>query len=327
MKILTAIALGVLGAGMSSAGHAQDVWPSRTITLVVPYGAGGYTDLIGRMTASFLERELGKAVVVENRAGAGGLLGTGFVARSEPDGYTFCVCSVGAISVVPFAGNQTVTYDPVKDIAPISLVSTISQAVIVKNALPINSMNEFVAYAKANPGALSYGSSGLGGLTHYAVELFQSRAGIKVNHIPYKTGAQGVLAVVAGTIDFAFANMTDALPQIEAKTVRGLAVTSRERSPYFPNLPTVHESISPNFTVDTWNGIMAPAKTPEPIIRKMAAILAKMADDPKVQKTMVESGATAVKTTPEQFAQKIQAEIAQWKPLLAEIAATNKAKN
>ena len=320
MKYLSSLALALGFVLAPCAVHAQDAWPSRNITLIVPYGAGGYTDLIGRMTANYLEKELGKPVVVENRVGGGGIVGTGAVARSAPDGYTFCVCSVGAISVVPFAQGQKVGYDPVQDLIPVSILSTISQAVVVKRALPINSMADLVSYAKANPGKLNYGSSGLAGLTHYAVELFQSRTGTKMNHIPYKTGAQGVLAIVSGEVDFAFANMTDALPQIEAGTVRALAVTSQGRSSYFPDLPSVDESISPGFVVETWNGLMAPAKTPEPIISRMSTALMKMAEDPEVKKAMVKAGASTVKTTPEQYAKQIQDEIAQWKPLLAEIA-------
>jgi tripartite-type tricarboxylate transporter receptor subunit TctC len=315
--LVLALALG-LAPGFA---HAQEAWPSRTITLVVPYGAGGYTDLIGRMTAAYVEKELGKSVVVENRAGGGGIVGTGAVARSTPDGYTFCVCSVGAISVVPFVQGQKVGYEPVQDLIPISVVSTISQAVVVRKDLPINSMADLVTYAKANPGKLNYGSSGFAGLTHYAVELFQARTGTKMNHIPYKTGAQAVLAIVSGEVDFAFANMTDALPQIEAGTVRALAVTSLGRSPYFPDLPSVNETISPGFVVETWNGLMAPAKTPEPIVRRMSEIMMKMAADPEIQKAMVKAGANTVKTTPEQYAKQIQDEIAQWRPLLAEIAA------
>jgi tripartite-type tricarboxylate transporter receptor subunit TctC len=180
-------------------------------------------------------------------------------------------------------------------------------------------MADLVTYAKANPGKLNYGSSGLAGLTHYAVELFQARTSTKMNHIPYKTGAQGVLAIVSGEVDFAFGNMTDALPQIEAGTVRALAVTSLGRSPYFPDLPSVHETISPGFAVETWNGLMAPAQTPEPVIRRMSEVLMKMANDPEVKKAMVKAGANTVRTTPEQYAQQIQDEIAQWKPLLAEI--------
>ena len=318
MKRVAGMALA-LGFALAPIGaDAQDAWPSRTITFVVPYAAGGYTDLVARLTARYVEKALGKPVVIENRAAAGGIVGTQAVASAAPDGYTFCVCSIGAISVAPFA--QKVGYDPVQDLAPVGIISSIVQAVIVKKDLPVKTLTEFVSHAKANPGKLNYGSSGAGGLTHYSVELFQARTGTKVVHIPFKGGAQSTAAVLAGEVDFSFANMTDALPQIETGLVRGLAVTSRERSPYFPDLPSVHETIIPDFVVETWNAIMAPAKTPEPIIRKMSEVLIRMADDPDAKETMRKAGASTVKTTPEQFRAQIQQEMAQWQPLIKEIA-------
>jgi tripartite-type tricarboxylate transporter receptor subunit TctC len=302
--------------------HAQDAWPSRNITFIVPYAAGGYTDLIGRLTARYVEAALGKTVIVDDRAGAGGIVGTQAVAKAAPDGYTFCVCSIGAISIAPFI--QKVGYDPIKDLAPIGIVSQIPQVVIVRKDLPVKTMAELVAYAKANPGKLNFGSSGAGGLTHYSVELFQARTGTKAVHIPFKGGAPATAAVVAGEIDFSFANMSDALPQIEAGTVRGLAVTSLGRSRYLPDLPSVHEAGVPDFIVETWNGIMAPAKTPEPIIRTLSETLIRMADDPEVKETMRKAGADTVKSTPDQFRAQIQQEMVQWKPLIAEIAEKEK---
>lgn len=316
------VVFGVAVALAPTATLAQEAWPNRPITFIVPYGAGGYTDTVGRITASYVEKALGKPVVVETRPGGGGIVGTQAVADAAPDGYTFCVCSVGAISVVPFA--QKVRYDPVRDLEPVSIVSSIVQAVVAKKDLPVNSLAELVSYAKSNPGKLNYGSSGLGGLTHYAVELFQARTGTKMVHVPFKGGAQAMVSVVSGDIDLSFANMTDALPQIQAGAVKGLAVTSRERTTYFPALPTVHETVSPNFIVETWNAIMAPAKTPEPIIRKMAEVLMKMADDPAVQEAMTKTGSSTVKVTTDQFRAQIQDEIKQWKPLLAEIAEKQK---
>jgi tripartite-type tricarboxylate transporter receptor subunit TctC len=225
---------------------AQDAaWPARTITFIVPYAPGGYTDLIARLTARYVEGALGKTVIIDNRAGAGGLVGTQAVANAPPDGYTLCVCSVGAISIAPFA--QKVGYDPVADLAPVGLISSIAQTVIVRKDLPVRTMAELVAYAKAHPGKLNFGSSGAGGLTHYSVELFMARTGTQAVHIPFKGGAQSTAAVVSGEVDFSFANLTDALPQIEAGAVRGLAVTSLARSAYFPDLPSVHESVLPNF--------------------------------------------------------------------------------
>jgi tripartite-type tricarboxylate transporter receptor subunit TctC len=298
--------------------QAQDVWPSRTMTFIVPYAAGGYTDLVGRMTARYVENALGKTVVVDNRPGAGGIVGTQAVVNAAPDGYTFCVCSVGAISIAPFA--QKIGYDPIRDLAPIGIVSSIAQAVIVNKNLPVTTMAELVDYARAHPGKLNYGSSGIGGLTHYSVELFLVRTGTTAVHIPFKGGAPSTAAVVSGDVDFAFGNMTDALPQIEAGLVRGLAVTSFVRSPYFPDLPTVHEAAVPNFIAETWNGIIAPPKTPEPIIRKMSEVLIKMADDPDMKESMRKAGANTVKTTPDQYRAQIRQEMTQWKPLIGEIA-------
>ena len=320
MKRVAVVALALAIASAPSVVQAQEPWPSRSITFLVPYGAGGYTDLVGRLTGRYVEKALGKPVVVENRPGAGGIVGTQMVANAAPDGYTFCVCSVGAISVAPFDPNQKVTYDPVQDLAPVSIISSIVQAVIVKRDLPVKTLTELVSHAKANPGKLNYGSSGAGGLTHYSVELFKARTGTSAVHVPFKGGSLSTAAVVSGEVDFSFANMTDALPQVQGGTVRGLAVTSLARSPYFPDLPSVHETVVPNFLVETWNGIMAPAKTPKPIIRKLAEILVKMADDPEVKETMRKSGANTVKSTPDQYRAQIQQEIAQWKPLIQEIA-------
>jgi tripartite-type tricarboxylate transporter receptor subunit TctC len=321
MKHIASLALLLGIAFAPSPVQAQDAWPNRSITFVVPYAPGGYTDLVARLTARYVEKALGKPVIIDNRAGAGGIVGTQAVANAAPDGYTFCVCSIGAVSIAPFA--QTIGYDPMQELAPVGIVSTIVQVVIVRKDLPVKTLAELVSHAKANPGKLNYGSSGAGGLTNYSVELFQARTGIKVVHIPFKGGAPSTAAVMSGEVDFAFGNMTDALPQVEAGTVRGLAVTSRERSPYFPELPSVHEAAVPNFIAETWNGIMAPAKTPEPIIRKLSEILIKMADDPEVKETMRKAGANTVKTTPAQFRAQIEQEMEQWKPLIKEIAEKN----
>jgi len=320
MKQLAGILLSLAIALAPSLLRAQDAWPNRPITLLVPYGPGGYTDLVARLTARYLESALGKPVIVDHRVGAGGIVGTQAVVNAPPDGYVFCVCSIGAISIAPFDASQSVGYDPVADLAPVGVVSSIAQVVIVRNSLPVTSMADLVSYAKANPGKLNYGSSGAGGLTHYSVELFKARTGITAVHVPFKGGAPSTAAVIAGEVDFSFANMTDGLPQVQAQSVRGLAVTSRKRSPHLPDLPIVQETILPDFVVETWNGIMAPAKTPEPIVRRLSEMLIKMADDPEVKEAMRRAGADTVKTSPAEYRAQIQEEIAQWKPLIAEIA-------
>jgi tripartite-type tricarboxylate transporter receptor subunit TctC len=321
MKLVASLAL-LLGIALTpSPLRAQDAWPNRSVTFVVPYAPGGYTDLVARLVARYVEKTLGKPVIIDNRAGAGGIVGTQAVANAAPDGYTFCVCSIGAISIAPFA--QKIGYDPMQELAPVGIVSSIVQVVIAKKDLPVKTMAELVSYAKANPGKLNYSSSGAGGLTHYSVELFQARTGTKAVHIPFKGGSLATAAVVSGEVDFAFANMTDGLPQVEAGTVRGLAVTSLARSPYFPDLPSVHEAVIPNFIAESWNGMMAPAKTPEPIVRKLSEIFITMADDPEVKETMRKAGANTVKTTPAQFRAQIEQEMEQWKPLIKEIADKN----
>jgi len=317
MKPIASLTLSVALALVPTLARAQEAWPIRSVTFIIPYAAGGYTDLVGRLAARYVERALGKPVIIDNRAGAGGIVGTQVVANAVPDGHVLCVCSVGAVSIAPFA--QKVGYDPIEDLAPIGIVSSIPQVVIVRKDLPMKTMIDFVSYAKANPGKLNYGSSGVGGLTHYSVELFLVRTGTSAVHIPFRGGAQSTAAVVSGDVDFAFANLTDALPQIESGSVRALAVTSLHRSTYFPALPSMHETVLPNFIAETWNGIMAPSKTPEPIIRKLSDILIKMADDPEVKESMRNAGASTVKTTPAQYRAQIEQEIAQWKPLISEI--------
>jgi len=320
MKRVAGLVLSLGIAFAPGALRAQDAWPSRPVTLLVPYGPGGYTDLVARLTARYVEKVLGKPVVVDYRVGGGGIVGTQAVVNAPADGYMFCVCSIGAISIAPFDPMQKVGYDPVADLAPVGLVSSIAQVVVVKKDLPVKSMAELVSYAKANPGKLNYGSSGAGGLTHYSVELFKARTGTTAVHVPFKGGAPATAAVIAGDVEFAFSNMTDGLPQVEGGMLRGLAVTSLKRSPYLPDLPTVHEAVLPGFLVETWNGIMAPAKTPEPIVRRLSEILIAMADDPEFKEAMRRAGAETVKTTPAEFRAQIQQEIAQWKPLIAEIA-------
>jgi tripartite-type tricarboxylate transporter receptor subunit TctC len=318
MKPIASLTLSVALALVPNLARAQEAWPIRSVTFIIPYAAGGYTDLVGRLAARYVERALGKPVIVDNRTGAGGIVGTQVVANAAPDGYILCVCSVGAVSIAPFA--QKVGYDPIEDLAPIGIVSSIPQVVIVRKDLQVKTMIDFVSYAKANPGKLNYGSSGVAGLTHYSVELFLVRTGTSAVHIPFRGGAQSTAAVVSGDVDFAFANLTDALPQIESGSVRALAVTSLHRSSYLPDLPSVRETVVPNFIAETWNGIMAPSKTPEPIIRKLSNVLIKMADDPEVKDSMRKAGASTVKTTPAQYRAQIEQEIAQWKPLISEIA-------
>lgn len=311
------LTVAYLAALFSSTAYAE-TWPNRPIKLVVPYAPGGYTDGTARIVARFMERELGQTIVVDNRAGGGGIIGSEAVANAPNDGYTLCMCSVGAISVAPVA--QKTNYDPLKSFRPISIVTTIPQTVIVNPKLPVKSIEDLVAYAKANPGKLNYGSSGAGGLMHYSVALFQTRTGTSMVHVPFRGGAPATAAVVAGDVDLTFTNMTDALPQIEANTVRALAITSQTRSEFAPQLPTIAETVLRDYSAVSWNGVMGPAGMPEDIVRKLSSLFEKMATDPEVKRQMATIGASTVFTTPAAFQEQINQEVEQWKALLKEIA-------
>jgi tripartite-type tricarboxylate transporter receptor subunit TctC len=318
LKKLAVAALSLMMSWGWTAASAEE-WPSKTIRLIVPYAPGGYTDTVGRITGNYLQKALGQTVVVENRAGGGGIVGTDFVSKLPGDGYVLCVCSIGAVSIAPIA--QGVKYDPLKDLTPISIISTIPQTVILNPSVPAKSMQELVDYAKANPGKLSFGSSGAAGLMYFSVALFQARTGIKMTHVPFKGGAPATAAVVSGEVSLSFTNMTDALPQMEANTVRAIAVTGKRRSEFAPNLPTVAEAILPNYSAESWNGILAPGGTPAHIVDKLSEALKKMAADPEVKKAMAVVGASTVYTTPEQFRSAITTELEQWKELMKEIRA------
>lgn len=313
---IVAVAVAAAGWLAAPSAQAQDQWPNRPITLIVPYAPGGYTDTVGRIAAQYLTKALGVTAVVENRTGAGGVIGSAAVARAEPNGYTLCVCSVGAITIAPV--SQKVDYDPAKDFTAVSIISTIPQTVIVKPSLPVNSVAELIAYAKANPGKLNYGSAGTGSLMHYSVELFQFRTGTKMTHIPFRGGAPATTAVISGEVDLSFTNMSDALPQIEGKTVRAVAVTSSKRSSYAPELPTIAETLA-DFRAESWNGVLAPAKTPQAIVDRLAGVFAKMAEDREVQAAMAKVGASAVATTPAEFKAVIDGELKQWSTLVEEM--------
>lgn len=315
-KILIAVAS--VAALFCNSAYAQTDWPTKPVKLVVPYAPGGYTDGTARIVARYLENELKQTIVIENRAGGGGIVGTDYLSKSANDGYTFCLCSVGAVSVAPVA-RQT-SYDPLKSFRPVGIVSIIPQTVIVNPKLPVNSIEELVAYAKKNPGKLNFGSSGAGGLMYFSVALFQARTGTKMVHVPFKGGAPATAAVVSGEVNLTFTNMTDALPQMEAKTVRALAITSKGRSEFAPQLPTIAEKLIPDYNVESWNGIMAPAGTPDAIIAKLSAALKKMSTDPEVKKQFAVIGASLVFTTPVEFQAQISREVEQWKGLLKNIS-------
>ena len=302
----------------SGAAHAQDAWPSRNITFIVPYAAGGYTDLVGRMTARYVESALGRTVIVDDRAGAGGIVGTQAVANAAPDGYTFCVCSIGAISIAPFV--QKVGYDPIRDLAPIGVVSSIAQVVIVKRDLPVKSLGR--------ARVLRQGASRKAQLRLQRCRRADPLFGRAVHDAHRNHGGahsvQGRRAVDRrrhlrrGRF---LVRQHDRRPAADrsGRGARDRRHVARAQRLLSRSADGAGRAV-PGFVVDSWNAIIAPPNTPEPIIRRMSEILIKMADDPAMKESMRKAGADTVKSTPDEFRAQIAREIAQWKPLIGEIA-------
>jgi tripartite-type tricarboxylate transporter receptor subunit TctC len=319
---LRALLLGAAAVSLASFANAQEAYPNRTIKLVVPFAAGGNTDAIGRLTAYYMQKALNVNVVVENRAGAGGINGTDAVAKATPDGYTLCVCSTGPITVTPWTEN--LPYDPFKDLAPISLINTNPLVMIVNPKLEAKTAAEVVALSKKTPGGLSYGTVGAGGLVTFSADIFKAQTGANLTAVPYRGGALATAAVVTGEVHLSFANMSDAMGQLAAQTVRPLAVTTAKRSEQMPDVPTLVELGLVQYPVESWNALMAPAGTPQPIIDRLAALMAEMAKDPEIRKKMTDFGSTAVANSPKELAEMFRKETAEWEKSLAAIGMKKK---
>jgi tripartite-type tricarboxylate transporter receptor subunit TctC len=288
---------------------AQGDYPSRPVRMIVPYPAGGGTDLVSRQIAQKLGERLKQNVVVENRGGAGGLIGSEAASRATPDGYTIAMIAA-SYTVMP--SLHKLSYDPVRDISPISMVGTSPSLVAVHPAVPIGSIKELIAYAKANPGKLNYGSSGQGGNTHLTTELFMLMAGVRMTHVPYKGNGPAVVALAAGEVQVAFSSMLSLLPQAKAGRVRAIAITGARRSPAVPDIPTVAESGVPGYEAASWYGVAGPAKFPQSLISRFNKELGVIATDPQVKDRMALEGLESLHTTPAEFGRVIAQDIAKW---------------
>jgi tripartite-type tricarboxylate transporter receptor subunit TctC len=298
------LALGALGPA-----HSQ-TWPQRPVTLVVPFAAGGNTDGIGRSIAQWLSDRLGQQFVVENRAGAGGAIAAEMVAKAPADGYTLFVAALPQIAIVPAISHTR--YDPVKDFAPISVVGTNPFVLAVNKDVPVKNIAEFIEYVRKAPQPLSYASAGIGSLNHLSMALFLKLAGIDMLHVPYKGNAPAMSDVVAGHVPAIFTNLSDALPQAAAGSIRLIGVSSETRAPQIPDVPTVAEQGFPTFKTRTWNALMAPAKTDPAIISRVAAEVAAAAKDPGFIDRLNHLGVDPLGNTPAEFAALIAADIPFW---------------
>ncbi|GAA7763699.1 MULTISPECIES: Bug family tripartite tricarboxylate transporter substrate binding protein [Cupriavidus] len=309
LRMLAGAAIAMAAVPTGSA-FAADHWPSKPITLVVPFASGGTTDIIGRAVGQRLGEALGQPVVVDNRPGAGGTIGGALVARANPDGYTFLLATV-AHTMAPGI-YKTLPYDFQKDLEPIGMVALTPNVVLVNTSIPAKNVQELIAYIKANPGKVNYGSAGIGSTEHLSGELFRSATGTDISHVPYKGGAPMMTDLIAGQIQMAIETSPSANPHVKSGKVKALAVTSAKRSPAYPGVPTVAESGVPGYEVTTWYALMAPRGTPEPIRQRMSAELAKVLKQSDVQKRFDDQGVTAGDMTPPQLAAFIKTETTKW---------------
>jgi tripartite-type tricarboxylate transporter receptor subunit TctC len=272
------ISFGVVAALLAASSSRAAEFPTRPIKLVVPYAAGGPTDVLGRLVAEFLGRDLKQAVFVENKAGAQGAIGAEAVARSDPDGYTLFVTAASIIVLNPMLYKK-LPYDPVRDFRMLALVTDLPVVMEVHPSMPARTVAEFVAYAKQNPGKINFGSAGTGGTIHLAGEMFKQMAGVDMVHVPYKGAGPALTDLLSGNIQVMFDTLSTALPPVKSGLVRPLGVSSAQRSPDLPDVPTIAESGYPDYRVSVWYGIAAPAKLPDEIAQKISATLDRALND------------------------------------------------
>ena len=286
-------------------------YPARTIKLVVPFGPGGPTDVSARIVAQVVQSGLGPSVVIENRPGAGGAIGTKSVAIAEPDGATLLIGTSATLGVVP-ALMKNPGYDPIKSFAPVAKVADSTLVLVVPATLPANSVQEFVVYAKANPGRLSFASAGVGNQTQLLAELFKSKAGLDIVHVPYKSGAEMVTAILGEQVQMAFPDVSILIPLIRERKLKALAVTSASRHPQLPDVPTMIESGIPDYIMTFWSGVVAPAGVPAEIVNRLNTAINDGLTSASVRENLAKVGSVASPGTPQDFADFIAAETRKW---------------
>lgn len=309
--VLAGTALSALSFGHQA--NAQ-TFPDRTITLVVPFAAGGSTDVVGRVVAQKMGDILGQQVVVENVAGAGGNLGADRVARADPDGYTILMGTVATHALNPLILKQK-PYDPEKDFSPVSLLVVVPNVLVVNPKLEVNSVAELIELLKKEPDKYSYASSGNGTPLHLSGELFNSMAGVKMQHVPYKGAGPALNDLLGNQISIMFDNLPSSSSHIKGGTLKALGITTKERAPSFPDVPTVAETV-PGYETYTWNALFAPAGTPPEVVAKLNEAANTALKDPAVAGRMKDFSATIVGSTPEELGKHVTAELAKWSPVV-----------
>ena len=313
--------LAVAAAGALPLGALAQNFPTKPITIIVPFSAGGTTDILARIVGQGLTTELGQSVVVDNKPGAGGNIGGSLAAKAAADGYTLFMGTVGTHAI-----NQSLykkmPFDPVKDFAPLSRVATVPNLLVAHPSQPFKTVKEMIAYAKANPGKITFGSPGSGASPHVSGELFKSMTGTDLLHIPYKGSAPAMTDLLGGQTSVMFDNMPSAIQHVRSGKLRPIAVTTAKRSPELPDVPTIAEAGVPGYEATSWFGMFAPAGTPKPVLDKLHAALIKVLNQADVKKKIAEQGGDVVAEIPDQFAAFIQAESVKWGKVVKESGAT-----
>jgi tripartite-type tricarboxylate transporter receptor subunit TctC len=310
MKLFCRLAFCILATlGLPSAVHAQ-AYPSRPIRLIAPYEPGGGVDIMARLVAKQLGEAIGQTVTVENRPGAGGVVGTQAVVSATPDGYTLVLASTSPIAVAPFLVKH-LSYDPQKDLAPITLVANSPAILLVQPNSPIHTVADLIALAKAQPGKLTFSSSGIGGTAHLSAQLLKVMTGVDMLHVPYKGTAPATSALLSGDVTMSFTDVVAGLRYAQSGQLRGVAVTSARRLAMVPDMPTIGETV-PGYVSGVWYGIFAPAKTPPAIIATLGKALARAMHTPETVRTLGAQGVVLGDATPQEFAKFIREETARW---------------
>ncbi|GKT21853.1 tripartite tricarboxylate transporter substrate binding protein [Acidovorax sp. SUPP3334] len=305
---------------MPASAFAQ-AFPNKPITIIVPFAAGGTTDILARVIGQGLSAELGQSVVVDNRAGAGGNIGGQMAARAPADGYTLFMGTAGT-HAINAALYKKMPFDPVKDFAPLTRVANVPNLLVANPNQPYKTVQELIAYAKANPGKVNFGSSGSGSSIHLSGELCKSLAKVDMRHVPYKGSAPAVTDLLGNQIGIMFDNMPSAIQHVRSGKLRPIAVTTAKRSPELPDVPTIAEAGVPGYEATSWFGMFAPAGTPAPIVAQLNKALVKVLSQAETKKKLADQGAEPVSETPEQFAAFIQAESAKWGKVVKESGAS-----
>ncbi|OZI59230.1 Bug family tripartite tricarboxylate transporter substrate binding protein [Bordetella genomosp. 4] len=309
------VAMTAFSGPLAHANETAQQYPSRPIRLIVPFAPGGVSDTGARLVADKLSQRLGQQIIVDNKPGASGNIGTQMAAQAAPDGYTLLLGFDGTLVINPYV-HKDIPFDTLKDLAPVSKIGDAALIIVANPKVPANTLQELIAYSKTQPKGISYGSAGVGSTPHLAGELLRQRTGIKLEHIPYKGGGQAMADVVGGTLPLLYTAVAGAYPYVERKQLKAIAVSTEKRLPSLPDVPTVSESGVEGFVSNSWIGILSPAKTPADIVSKLQQAIHDVVHTPETEERLAGLGITASGNTPQEFRQQIEADLKTYKAVV-----------